>query len=333
MNIAFCEIGAEQEEYFKKHLKGHHLFFSRQPLTYEQVHLLKNVEILSTFIYSYIDKKMIESMPHLKAVITRSSGYDHIDLEICKKRGIVVCNVPAYSSNTVAEHAFALILTLARGLDKAIEKTKHDDFSLDGLRPFELKGKTLGVIGPGRIGQEMIKRALAFDMNVIAYGLHNSADRADELGVPLVSSLSKVLSESDIVTLHVPHTEKTHHLINMKTIKSFKRGSYLINTSRGELVDTDALLYGLKKGILAGAALDVLEGESELKDAYHPLSNHIRNHHWSLLRKNHALLKNHRVIITPHYAFLSKEATERVLESVLKTISSVKQDNPINRVA
>lgn len=333
MNIVFCEVSEDQELYFKKYLKRESLVFSRGPLHMDQTKLLKNAEVLSVFIYSKIDREILNAMPRLRVIITRSAGYDHIDLDACRKRGIIVCNLPSYGPVTVAEHTFALILALARDLDKAIEKTKHDDFSLDYLRPFELKGKTLGVIGPGRIGQEVIKRALAFDMHVLAHGLHNSEDRGEEIGVPLVKSLSKVLAESDLVTLHMPHTKDTHHIINMKNIHDFKKGAYLINTARGELVQTEAILYGLKKGILAGVALDVLEGESTLKDHYHPFFESVRGHDWKTLRKNHALLKDHRVIITPHYAFLSKEAAVRILEMSVKTIDSLREGNPINRVA
>ncbi len=237
MKIAFFEADAREEKYFRDNLKlggKHKMVFYRKELDEVGnggIGKIKDAEILIVFIHSPVNKEFLGEMPKLKYIATMSTGFDHIDMTECKYRGIEVSNVPFYGENTVAEHAFGLILTLSRKLYWAIERTKRDDFSLKGLEGFDLKGRTLGVIGAGHIGQHVIRMAHGFDMNVIAYSHKVDKKLGGKMGFRFVS-LNELLKKSDVITLHAPLNEQTKHMINMKNIKLLKHGAYLINTAR-----------------------------------------------------------------------------------------------------
>jgi len=177
MRIAFFEVKDWEEEYLKKKLNGHLLTFSNEKLSLENVQQIKDSDAVSVFIYSKIDEQIIREIPNLKLITTRSTGFDHIDTEMCKKQGITICNVPSYGENTVAEHTFALILSLSRRLFIACRRFEHD-FSIEGLMGFDLKGKTIGVIGVSQIGLHVIRIAKGFGMNVLAYDAHQNPIRS-----------------------------------------------------------------------------------------------------------------------------------------------------------
>ncbi|MEM3137823.1 MAG: NAD(P)-dependent oxidoreductase, partial [Thermofilaceae archaeon] len=262
VQIAFFEIEGWEETQIRKALAGHDLIFNQKPLTLENTGAVKDSEIISVFIYSNVGPELLEKLPKLKAIITRSTGYDHIDLEACKNRGVTVFNVPDYGSSTVAEYTILLALMLMRkmkiiGFDSLPDKSS---FSLERLRGRELAGKTIGIVGTGRIGSHVAKLAHAFGMKILAYDVLENEELKKLYGV-LYVDLDALLSSSDIVTLHLPLTHETRHLINTRNITKIKQGAILINTSRGGLVETEALFEALDKGILAGAALDVVEGE------------------------------------------------------------------------
>src|SRR3989338_7706036 len=260
MQIAFFEVEGWEKEYLQKQLKGHKLLFFNDHLKKEHFKKIKGIDILGVFIYSQVDKEAIAALKNLKLITTLSTGYDHIRLGEAKKRGIVSCNVPYYGENTVAEHTFALILDLSRKIHKAYVKTSRGDFSLEGLRGFDLKGKTIGIIGPGHIGQHVARMAKGFEMNILVTEHHPDKALAKKFSWKSVP-LETLLKKSEVITLHVPYSKETRHMINMKNIKNIKKGTILINTSRGGLVETDALIYALDNSILEGAGLDVLEGE------------------------------------------------------------------------
>jgi D-lactate dehydrogenase len=260
-----------------------------------------------------------------------STGFDHIDIEECKRRKIKVSNVPFYGENTVAEHAFGLILTLSRKIHQAIERTKRDDFSVDGLMGFDLKGKTLGVIGPGHIGQNVIRMAKGFEMNVIAFSPFKDMKIARKLGFKYVS-LNRLLKSSDIITIHAPLVPGTKHLINMKNVKMIKKGAYLVNTARGGIVETEALKYALDRKILAGAALDVLEGEQDIKEEKELIHKKMTEQEWQTLIRNHLIVKDKNVVVTPHSAFYSKEAVERIVDTTLENIKGFLKGKNVNSV-
>lgn len=331
--IAFLEIEPWEKDYIRSQLPDFDTVFFKEKLRPSVVKKISDADILSPFIYSIIDSKAVSVFRRLKFIATRSTGFDHIDLEACRQKNIVVANVPTYGENTVAEHTFALILALSRKICHSWERTRRGDFSLEGLRGFDLKGKTLGVVGVGNIGRHVIKIAKGFGMNVLACDMKEDVKLAKELGFQYVQ-LNVLLKNSDIVTLHVPYTKGTHHLINLKNLRFFKKGCYLVNTSRGGVCDTEALLRGLQGGIFAGLGLDVLEEECFLKEERELLSPSFQKAcDLKKVLANHILLRQPNVIVTPHNAFNSKEALTRILDTTIENIRAFAAGKPINRVA
>ncbi|MHB0940071.1 MAG: NAD(P)-dependent oxidoreductase [Armatimonadota bacterium] len=291
----------------------------------------RDAQILSVFVHSLVTREVIDRMPELRFIATRSTGYDQIDLEACNERGIPVSNVPRYGENTVAEHTFGLILSLSRKIYKAYQRTIAGDFSLRGLEGFDIKDKTLGVVGAGSIGLHVIRIAKGFGMDVLAYDVKPNDLIADVLRFQYVS-LEELFRRSDIVSLHAPYSPATHHMINEESLKTFKRGSLLINTARGGLVDTAALLWALDEGILAGAGLDVLEGEELIEEEERLLAAPEAGEKLRLLLRRNILLRRPDVLVTPHMAFYSQEALERILETTVDNIRAFLEGHPQNVV-
>ncbi len=334
MKIAFFEIQDWEKEILKKSSLascGELLFFSEE-LDEKNVGKVADCEIVSIFIYSQINKIVVEKIPRLKFIATRSTGFDHMDMETCKKKGIQISNVPFYGENTVAEHTFALILSLSRNIHKAYVRTVKGDFSLEGLMGFDLKGKVLGVVGAGHIGLHVVKMARGFGMEVLAYDVQKNSFMEEVLGFKYVS-LEELLAQSDIISMHAPYNAKTHHLINKENIKKIKRGSLLINTARGALVDTEALVQALDEGILSGAGLDALEEENLVKEEKQILSSQFPREKLETLVRNHILLHRENVVITPHIAFYSQEALQRILETTISNLNAFLNHQPVNLVS
>lgn len=332
--IVFFETAPWERRFLSKVFKHHpvSLQFVPDPLTQQFFHITKEADILSIFIYSALTKDILRRLPKLRLIATRSTGFDHIDLPTCRLRKITVSNVPSYGENTVAEHTFALILALSRNIHKAYIKTIKGDFSLEGLQGFDLKGKTLGIVGSGHIGLHVIKMAKGFGMSVLATDVHRNAFLSEVLDFRYVA-LETLLRQSDIVTLHVPYMPATHHLMNRRTFALMKRGALLINTARGGLVDTDALVWALDEGIIGGAGLDVLEGEELVKEERQLLSKDFSKEKLSTALKNHILLHRENVVITPHIAFDSREALQRILETTVGNIEEFLKGTPTNLVS
>ncbi|RJQ13460.1 hydroxyacid dehydrogenase [Candidatus Parcubacteria bacterium] len=331
MKIAFFELEGWEEELIKKAFPGHDLFLSKEKLLATNLPKRNDFEIICIFVNSQVNKGVIEFLPNLKFVTTRSTGFDHIDLIECKKRNILVGYVPGYGDNTVAEFTFGLILNLTRKLYEAIDRVKEfNSFALNDLRGMDLKDKAIGIIGTGRIGKEMIKIAHGFSMNILAFDLFPNAETAKSMGFKYLN-LEELLKNSDIISIHTPYNEKTRHLLNKKNMKLIKRGAYLINTARGGIVETDALIEALETKVLAGAGLDVLEEEGETKDEMTFLKDK-HQHHRKLkaVLENHVLMKMPNVLITPHNAFNTKEALERILDTTIKNITAFIDKKPSN---
>lgn len=331
MKIAFFEIKDWEKKILTKALKDHKLSFFDEPLNIDNVSKVKDFDSVSVFIYSKVDAKVISKMPKLKLITTRSTGFDHIDLKVAAKKKIPVCNVPSYGENTVAEHTFALILSLSRNIHKSYLRAKNQDFSIEGLKGFDLKGKTLGVVGAGHIGLHVIRMARSFSMNVIVFDVNQDTFLAEVLGFKYVS-FEEILKKSDIISLHAPYNKHTHHMINKDNIKQIKKGAILINTSRGGLVDIDALIEALDKKIIAGAGLDVLEGEELIKEEKQLLYDKEKAESLGYLVKDHILLNKENVVFTPHIAFYSQEALERILETTIENVVGYAEDRPQNLV-
>ncbi len=330
----FFETAPWERRYLKRALAQQHVrvTFIADPLTDETVRVSAGADLLSVFIYSTLTAAVLRRLPRLRLVATRSTGFDHVDLAACRRRRIVVSNVPSYGENTVAEHTFALILALSRNIHKAYVKTIKGDFSLTGLQGFDLKGKTLGVIGAGHIGLHVIKMAKGFGMDVLVCDVYKNVFLSEVLDFRYVL-LETLLRSSDIVTLHVPYMRSTHHLMDRETFGMLKRGALFINTARGGLVDTQALVRALDEGIVGGAGLDVLEGEDLVKEERQLLSKDFSKEKLATALRNHILLHRENVVITPHIAFDSREALQRILETTVTNIASFINGAPLNVVA
>jgi D-lactate dehydrogenase len=330
--VAIFEIPPNEEAYLRQSgLAVHEMFFHPEPVKPDNIRLAKEAEALSVFIYSRLGAAELAAMPKLKLIATRSTGFDHIDLAACRERNIIVANVPSYGENTVAEHTFGLILALSRHLHRAYMRTSRGDFSLDGLIGFDLKGKTIGIIGAGHIGLHVIRMAKGFGMKVLAYDVKQDHFLAEVLDFSYVD-LEQLLAQAEVISLHAPYNSRTHHLINRDRLQLVKRGAILINTSRGGLIDTSALVWALEEGILAGAGLDVLEGEELIKEEKQLLASQESAEKMRLLLSNHILRDRENVVITPHSAFNSREALNRILDTTVENILAYVAGKPINVV-
>jgi D-lactate dehydrogenase len=287
----------------------------------DDIELAKKYDIISPFIYSTLDKEVLVKLPNLKMVATRSTGMDHIDCMECNKRKVVVTSVPVYGSNTVAEYAFALLLAISRKIVVAHQSVEEGEFSPEGLTGVDLYGKTLGVIGCGKIGQNVIKIAKGFGMKVLGVDGNQDPKVAKKLGFKYVD-LETCLKMSDFVTLHVPAIPQTFHMINKKNIKLMKPGSYLVNTARGAVVETEALVWALNNKILAGAGLDVTEEEMLVDSMSVVMSKKITKDNLQQVLSFHMLRDRDDVVFTPHNAFNTKEAIERIIKTTVENINN-----------
>lgn len=333
IKIAIFEAEEWEIPFLKDELREYDLSFFENAIDEANAHLASGFDILSVFIYSKINKKALKKLKDVRLIATRGTGFDHIDIEECKKLGIAVCNVPAYGENTVAEHTFALMLSLTRKIHKAWERTRRLNFSQEGLRGIDLQGKVLGVVGVGNIGKHVIRIAKGFQMKVIAFDIFENKKLEKKLGFSYVP-FEHLLENSDIITLHCPYNKKTHHLVNSRNIREVKKGALLINTARGALIDTNALVKALDSGILSGAGLDVLEDECFIKEDAQVISKSFpKKCDMRIILENHILAKKENVIVTPHNAFNSKEALQRILDTTADNIKGFiggKMQNGVN---
>jgi D-lactate dehydrogenase len=261
--------------------------------------------------FGQVTKEVFERLPGLKLVVTRSVGYDHIDLEEAARRGIPVCHIPDYGAHMIAEQAFALLLSLARNVVKGDKRYQDEHlFSDKGLQGIELYGKTLGVVGTGRIGLHCIRIAHGFGMRVMAHDVYENGSAAKELGFTYLP-FEEVLRQSDFLSLNVSLNESTQHLMNAESLALMKPGAILVNTARGAVVDTQALVEALRSGQLGGAGLDVLEDE---RDTYHDFSGL-------------------NVVVTPHLGWYTDGAVARILKITFEILTSFKRGEVINRLA
>jgi D-lactate dehydrogenase len=331
VKIAFFEVQDWEEPFLKKRFKGYEVKLFKETLDEKKAGKVKDFDVISVFIYSKLSEDLLSKLGNVRLVATRSTGFDHIDLEACRKRGIMVCNVPVYSENTVAEHAFALILSLSRMIHDSYERTRQGDFTCQGVQGFDLKGKILGVLGTGRIGVKMIEIAKGFEMEVLAYDKYPNRKMEEKLGFQYADAGS-LLRKSDIVTLHLPLNEETHHFLNKDKIGIMKKGALVINTARGGLVDTEALTEALVNGNLGGAGLDVLEEERLIQEEAQLLLDNVPRERLATMLRAHILLRLKNVIVTPHCAFNSRESLQRLVNTTIENIRAFIGGKPQNIV-
>jgi D-lactate dehydrogenase len=301
------------------------LSFQPARLTQETVALADQYPVVCAFINDDLSAPVLERLAAggTRLIALRSAGFNHVDLPTAKRLGLSVVRVPAYSPHAVAEHAVALILSLNRHLHRACNRTRDGDFSLHGLTGFDLVGKTVGVVGTGQIGATFARIMLGFGCQLLAADPYPDP-QLEALGARYLP-LDQLLEQSRIVSLHCPLTEQTRHLINLDSLYRMQRGAMLINTGRGALVDTPALIEALKSGQLGYLGVDVYEEEAQLFFADRsdlPLQDDV------LAR----LLTFPNVVVTAHQAFLTKEALGAIAQTTLDNISAWSSGTPQNLV-
>ena len=332
MKIIVFESEDWEKPFFDHFSKEHEVVFEHEPLDEDTIGKYSDAEIISPFVFSDLSHTILGQMPHLKFIATRSTGFDHIDVEYCKENNINVSNVPNYGENTVAEHVFALLLSISHKIPEAVSRTRQGDFSQKGLQGFDLQGRTIGIIGTGNIGLKTLCIAKGFGMKVLAYDITPDKDAAKEYGF-LYVELPELLAQSDIVSLHVPGNKSTHHLLSNKEFAIMKQGVVIINTARGNLIDVKALLHGLSEGKVAAAGLDVLPEEPTIREEAELLRSFFtRKHDLENLLADHILLHMKNVIITPHSAFNTKEAVQRILKTTIDNLDGYLANKIVNHV-
>ncbi|KKU10587.1 MAG: D-isomer specific 2-hydroxyacid dehydrogenase NAD-binding protein [Parcubacteria group bacterium GW2011_GWB1_46_8] len=332
MKIAFFETTGEDQKYIRERLadQGLSLLFFETPFHPDLLVDASDIGVLSVFIGSKVSLESIEKFPQLKLITTRSTGFDHLAVGELNGRGIRLGYVPGYGDNTVAEFAMGLVLAVVRKIPFAFHRIRVEGvFSAKECAGFDLMGKTMGVVGTGRIGKHMVRISRGIGMNVIAYDAHPDEAFSKEISLPYVS-LPELLAQSDVISLHVPYMPETHHLINEEAFAAMKPGAVLINTARGGIIDTHALLQALQGGKLGGFGADVLEGEEHVTDeGSFLLYGQRTKENVQTLAENLVFVDLPNVVVTPHIAFYTREALERILNADIKNILSFLETNSL----
>ncbi|MCM2282845.1 MAG: 2-hydroxyacid dehydrogenase [Bdellovibrionaceae bacterium] len=326
MRVLFFDTHRFEQEFFlgANARFGHELEFLEARLTEQTVVLAQGAPCVCVFVNDRVNESVLRALADggTRIVALRSAGFNHVDLKAAAKVGIKVVRVPEYSPFAVAEHATALILSLDRKIHRAFFRVREGNFSLDGLIGFDLHGRTVGLIGTGKIGRVMAKIMNGFGCRLLASDPEPDSRLIQELGLSYVD-LDVLFKESDIISLHLPLTPGTRHLINAEAITKMKPGVMLINTGRGALIDTRALIGGLKSGHIGSAGLDVYEEEEGI--FFEDLSGQVLQD--DVLAR---LLTFPNVILTAHQGFLTREALTNIAETTLANITALEQgaDSP-----
>ena len=323
MKIAFFSTKSYDQIYFERgNEQQHELVFLEPALTEQTVSLAVGCKVVCVFVNDKLTAPVIQSLAQQKVelIALRCAGFNNVDLKAAKECNIPVVRVPAYSPHAIAEHAVALILTLNRKTHKAYNRVRESNFSLDRLTGFDLYGKTVGVVGTGKIGSTFAGIMRGFGCTILATDIQQNKVLLSQ-GVQYVP-LEELLAQSDIISLHCPLTEQTRHLINDQTIKQTKPGLMLINTGRGALIDTKSVIKALKTGHLAYLGLDVYEQEENL--FFKDLSETIIQD--DLIAR---LMTFPNVLITAHQAFLTEEALSEISRITLENIEAFEKGNTL----
>ncbi len=313
MKVAFFDTKSYDKESFEKYASDYLKFkFFETKLNIDTAELARGCDAVCVFVNDTASAEVLDKLYDLgvKILALRCAGYNNVDVKHAYGK-IHVVHVPAYSPYAVAEHTMALLLTSIRRIHKAYIRTKDFNFSLNGLTGFDLYGKTVGVIGTGKIGRVFIDICRGFGMRVLAYDKYPIKDAPYEY-----VELDRLFSESDIISMHCPLTAETHHIINSDSIEKMKKGVVVLNTSRGALIDADALLNGIKSRHIGAACLDVYEEESDV--FFEDFSGHIVDDD-TLAR----LISMPNVIVTSHQAFLTNEALGNIAETTVNNINEI----------
>lgn len=316
--IAFFDTKPYDKIYFDQKNQHYEIVYFESKLNEKTAKLAQGFDAVCAFVNDEINKQVIQTLYEqgIHLIAMRSAGFNNVDMKAALGK-IRIVRVPAYSPHAVAEHAIALLQTLNRKIHKAYIRTRDFNFSLMGLTGIVLYGKTMGVIGTGAIGRALIDICRGYGMNVVAYDPYPNPN----LNVQYVD-LPTLFHQSDVISLHCPLTKETKHILNEKAFSQMKKGVYILNTSRGALVDTQALLQALNQGIVRGAGLDVYEEEGDL--FFEDMSLQIiQDDQLSLL------ISRPNVILTSHQGFLTEEALEQIAEVTLENLDAYFQNEPL----
>jgi len=306
-----------QSDYIKARLSDDNIFYT-QNIAEVNLDEIQEAEIISVFVHDMVTAEIINRLPNLKLIVARSTGFDNIDIEYAKSKNIAVCNVPAYGSDTVAEFAFALLLALVRHIPAIIDRSKDLNFKYLDLQGTDLSGKTIGVLGSGKIGRNMIQMAKGFDLKIVVYDIfqdENLAKTYDFVYLPL----DDVLQQSDILSLHLPLTKETEDLFSRENLSKIKKGCIFLNVARGNLISNQNLAWALREGIFSACGLDTIEDENKLFEG-------------NATELQLEILNNPKVIFSPHCAYYTKEAMHRILDTSIADIEGFLGGNMINCV-
>ena len=325
MKIAFFSTKIYDREFFDRYNTGHEIIYFEAPLNEQTVNLAKGCKAICAFVNDKITAAVIAALKDngVALIALRSAGFNNVDIAAAKAKGIVVMRVPAYSPHAVAEHAVALILTLDRKTHKAYNRVREGNFSLDRLTGFDLYGKTAGVIGTGKIGQVFCTIMQGFGCKVLAFDVIANK-QLEATGVEYLP-LIDIFHQADIISLHCPLNEQTRHIINEQTVAMMKEGVMLINTSRGALVDTPAVIDGLKTGRIGYLGLDVYEQEEKL--FFNDLSENIIQDDEIM-----HLLSFPNVLITSHQGFFTQEALTEIAKTTLANVDDFETGKIIKNI-
>jgi D-lactate dehydrogenase len=302
---------------------GHEIGFLEPRMTSETATLARGYEVVCAFVNDRLDRAALDVLAGLgiRLVALRSAGFNHVDLERAAQLDLPVVRVPEYSPHAVAEHAVALVLTMNRKLHRAYARVRELNFSLEGLVGMDLFGKTVGIVGTGKIGRVAARIFRGFGCRILAFDVHVTDALISEVGVEYVD-LDELYRESDIISLHVPLSPETHHMIDAAALARMKPGVMLVNTGRGALIDSKALINVLKSGHLGAAGLDVYEEEEGV--FFYDLSDRVLKD--DVLAR---LLTFPNVLITAHQGFLTTEALTNIAHTTLANVTAFERGEPL----
>lgn len=316
---------AYDREAFERVLGGRHEISYLEPrLTCETARLAEGHEVACSFVNDHLDEPALETLAEIgvRLVALRSAGFNHVDLRAAERLGVPVVRVPEYSPHAVAEHAVGLALSLNRKIHRAYARVRELNFSLEGLVGFDLHGKTAGIVGTGRIGRAAARIFRGFGCSVILCDARPDTEFARSIEAEYVT-VEELFRRADVVTLHVPLTPSTHHLVDAAMLRAMKPSALLINTGRGALIDSRALIDALKRRAIAGAGLDVYEEEEGI--FFHDLSNEVLED--DVLAR---LLTFPNVLVTAHQAFLTRDALEAIAVTTLESVSAFEEGRTLD---
>jgi D-lactate dehydrogenase len=325
MKIAFFSAKPYDKEFFNNENKsfGFDIEYFDTHLGPHIINAIDRADVVCAFVNDKLDSHVIDALANkgIKLIALRCAGYNNVDLEAAKKNGLRVCRVPSYSPEAVAEHAVAMLLTLNRKTHKAYNRVREQNFSLNGLLGFDLHGKTIGVIGTGNIGKAFCKIMIGFGCRVMAFDVIVNRE-LEAIGVAF-TSVNDIFKQADIISLHCPLNDSTHHLINQAALTQMKKGVMLINTSRGGLIDTKAVINALKSHQIGYLGIDVYEQEDKL--FFRDLSANIIED--DTIQR---LMSFPNVLVTAHQAFFTEQALKQIASVTLKNVSNVMNGKEIS---